>query len=465
MIRQKHFPFFVLAFLLFTPTFINSQTKPKTNDISANLKWLGEVSYIITEKEKNAFLTLQTDKERKDFIEAFWQRRAPDPDTDENEYKEEFYERIVYANKNFSTKETKGWKTDRGRLYIEFGKPDEIRTRFGKVQDGRFYEDETVTQKIKAELWFYRWMGGLDFSMEIVLVDKKSNGEFTVLCPAREQLFRANDGLAQTIATNKTPFDFDVRVDFFRQSEYKTIVVLSIEVENKALSLIDGGGVYAGQLNIYGTIINYKKKRLVTIEDLMRREPLYAEIETFKKQTSVYQKAFPLSSDRYLLQIKGRDVISCEAKVTSIAFEVPKYDSENLSTSSLILASQIEELTHNNMFGATSKKVTPNVRGIFQRGKDIGVYMQIYNAGLDEITLQPTVDVEYVITKKEKDVLRVVEDWKEIDESGQRIVLSRFLKTDSLESGDYELQIRIRDKKTNEQITKREQFRIKEVKE
>ena len=82
--------------------------------------------YLITDEEKKAFKALATDEERENFIENFWRRRDPNPDTEENEFREEYYERIAYANEHY-TSGIPGWKTDRGRIYIAWGKPDSDR--------------------------------------------------------------------------------------------------------------------------------------------------------------------------------------------------------------------------------------------------------------------------------------------------------------------------------------------------
>src|SRR5882672_1863611 len=88
--------------------------------------WLDkDVAYIITDEERKAFKKLETDDERERFIEEFWRRRDPDPDTDENEFREEYYERVAYANEHYASG-IPGWKTDRGRIYITWGKPDEV---------------------------------------------------------------------------------------------------------------------------------------------------------------------------------------------------------------------------------------------------------------------------------------------------------------------------------------------------
>ena len=89
-------------------------------------KWLDEdVVYIISDEEKKAFHQLNTDEEREQFVEQFWLRRDPTPDTDENEFKEEHYRRIAYANEHYASG-IPGWRTDRGRIYIQYGPPDEI---------------------------------------------------------------------------------------------------------------------------------------------------------------------------------------------------------------------------------------------------------------------------------------------------------------------------------------------------
>jgi len=94
-------------------------------------RWLDEdVGYIITPEERKTFLRLTTNEEREQFIEAFWQRRNPDPESPDNEFKEEHYRRIAYANARF-TSGLPGWETDRGHIYIVWGPPDEMTTTSG----------------------------------------------------------------------------------------------------------------------------------------------------------------------------------------------------------------------------------------------------------------------------------------------------------------------------------------------
>src|SRR5882672_1870461 len=131
-------------------------------------KWLQEeVPYIISDEERAAFLQLQTNEEREQFIEAFWQRRDPTPDTVENEFKEEHYRRIAYANKHFASG-IPGWKTDRGRIYIIWGAPDEIESHpTGGNYDRPTEEGGGSTTTYPWESWRYRYLEGIQENVEL----------------------------------------------------------------------------------------------------------------------------------------------------------------------------------------------------------------------------------------------------------------------------------------------------------
>ncbi len=120
-------------------------------------KWLNEdVLYIITDEERTAFKRLATDEEREQFIEQFWLRRDPTPDSQENEYKEEHYRRIAYANERYASG-IPGWKTDRGRIYITFGPPDEIESHpSGGTYERPYEEGGGTTSTFPFEKWRYR---------------------------------------------------------------------------------------------------------------------------------------------------------------------------------------------------------------------------------------------------------------------------------------------------------------------
>src|SRR5438105_9625638 len=151
-------------------------------------KWLDEdVSYIITNEERAAFKALKTDEEREQFIEQFWLRRDPTPDTIDNEYKEDHYERIAYANERFASG-IPGWKTDRGRIYILYGKPDEIESHpSGGTYDRPIEEGGGTTSTFPFEIWRYRYIEGIGNEVILEFVDTSMSGEYRMTIDPSEK--------------------------------------------------------------------------------------------------------------------------------------------------------------------------------------------------------------------------------------------------------------------------------------
>jgi GWxTD domain-containing protein len=144
-------------------------------------KWLEEeVPYIISDEERSAFLQLQTNEEREQFIEAFWQRRDPTPDTVENEFKEEHYRRIAYTNERFSSG-IPGWRTDRGRIYIMWGPPDSIESHSqGSTYNRPMSEGGGQTSVYGFDDWNYHYMEGIGQNITIEFVDPTGTGEYHI---------------------------------------------------------------------------------------------------------------------------------------------------------------------------------------------------------------------------------------------------------------------------------------------
>src|ERR1700758_416392 len=142
-------------------------------------KWLDEdVAYIITNEERAAYKALKTDEEREQFIEQFWLRRDPTPDTVENEFKEEHYRRIAYTNERFASG-IPGWKTDRGRIYITYGPPDEIESHpSGGSYERPMEEGGGETSTYPFEQWRYRYIEGIGQEVIIEFVDPCMCGEY-----------------------------------------------------------------------------------------------------------------------------------------------------------------------------------------------------------------------------------------------------------------------------------------------
>jgi GWxTD domain-containing protein len=142
-------------------------------------KWVNEdVHWIITDQELKAFKSLSNDEERDNFIEQFWLRRNPNPDSPENEFREEHYRRIAYANEHFAAGKP-GWKTDRGHMYISFGKPDSIDSHpSGGTYERPMDEGGGETSTFPFETWHYRYLEGVGDNIDIEFVDSCMCGDY-----------------------------------------------------------------------------------------------------------------------------------------------------------------------------------------------------------------------------------------------------------------------------------------------
>ena len=132
----------------------------------------------------------------------------------------------------------------------------------------------------------------------------------------------------------------------------------------------------------------------------------------------------------------------------SLGFTIPRYDNAKLSASTMVLASTLRRTTSTDIGGrfvVGGYKVMPNVSGIYKKGQDVGVYLQVYNAGIDQTTLRPSIDVDYILRKDGKEISRAREDWSGLSDSGQRLTLAHMISTARLATGDYEIIVSIRD--------------------
>jgi GWxTD domain-containing protein len=370
-------------------------------------KWLDEdVVYIITDEERAAFKQLSNDEERDNFIEAFWQRRDPTPDTEENEFKEEHYQRIAYANEHFAAG-VPGWKTDRGRTYIVFGKPDEIESHpSGGTYERPMEEGGGTTSTFPFEQWRYRYIEGIGQEVIIEFVDTCMCGEYHMTMDRSEKdalLYTPNAGLtmweqmgmaskAQRFNGNGierlglgpdssmlnskefdrleqysklqqapkikftdlteevnskvilNPMPFDVRSDFVKVTSDTVLVPVTIQMKNRDITFVNKEGVQRGTVNIYGKLSTLTGKIVQTFEDTVQVDVPAELLPRTAENASVYWKALPLRTGHYKLYIAVKDVNGDRKGVYSRSVTVPEFVEDKLATSSLIVADQMEKV-------------------------------------------------------------------------------------------------------------------------
>ena len=501
-------------------------------------RWVDEdVRWIITDEERKTFNTLKTDDEREQFIEQFWLRRDPDPDTDVNEYREEYYQRIAYANERY-TSGIPGWKTDRGRIYIMFGKPDQTESHpSGGSYNRPVWEGGGTTATYPFEIWWYRYIEGVGSDIEIEFVDPTGSGEYRIARNANEKdalLYTPNAGLtlseqlglsskADRIAFGQfgpngmgpnnqmfglraqdQPFErlarmaalqrppkvkfndlaalaneselpkasFDVlaaglNINLLRVTDTAVLTSFTVQLENQDLVYKEVGGLPQAAINIYAKVTNVAGRRAGQFEDVVTSSYTPESLELGMQQRSAYQKNVVLAPGNYKIDLVVRDVNSGKTGVIKQGFVVPRYEEGRLSTSTMILASRIEPLNGRlatGQFVLGTLKVIPNATGEFKSDQPLGIYMQVYNVAIDQATLRPSIDIEYVITQKDKEVLRLKEDGKNGLSSinSQQITLARLVPLKGLKPGFYDVQVVVRDNVANQMITTdKDTFQVK----
>jgi len=375
-------------------------------------KWLDEdVSYIISDEEKAAFKQLSNDEERDQFIEAFWQRRDPTPDTVENEFKEEHYRRIAYANEHFPAG-IPGWKTDRGHMYISFGPPDEIESHpSGGTYERPMEEGGGSTSTFPFETWRYRYLEGVGQEVIIEFVDTCMCGDYHMTMDRSEkdalkytpnggltlyeQLGRSSkvdrfthggieqlgtspynsdlqtkqfDRLEQFYKLQKPPavkfkdleevvshkisvnlMPFDVRADFVKVTGDTVLVPVTVQVKNRDVTFVNKEGVQRGTVNIFGRVTTLTGRIAQTFEDTVQVDVPAELLPKVAENSSVYWKALPLRPGRYRFDVVVKDVNGDRVGTWSRGVMVPDFPDDRLSNSSLIVADQMEPVASKNV--------------------------------------------------------------------------------------------------------------------
>jgi GWxTD domain-containing protein len=368
--------------------------------------WLEQdVTYIITDEERKAFKNLSNDEEREAFIENFWLRRNPNPDSPDNEFREEHYRRIQYANDHYAAGKP-GWKTDRGHIYIAFGAPDAVESHpSGGAYERPVDEGGGETSTFPFETWHYRYIEGIGENIDLEFVDTCQCGDyhFTIdrgekdalsHVPGAGQTQWEQMGMAKKADRFKGGFEnlgtgplgasqqakefdrielaaklfapppvkfkdlesfmtehkllsgpifpFDVRTDFVKVTSSTVLVPVTIQIRNRDVTFVTKDGVSKGVVDILGKVTTLTHKTVQTFEDTVEVEQPAELLEKSLDRKSIYWKAMPLLPGLYRLDIAIKDVNNPDhVGIYGKSLEVPSYHDEKLATSSLILADQM----------------------------------------------------------------------------------------------------------------------------
>ena len=370
-------------------------------------KWLNEdVTYIITDEERTAWKRLSTDEEREQFIEQFWLRRDPTPDTVENEFKEEHYRRIAYANEHYASG-IPGWKADRGRIYITYGPADEIESHpSGGSYERPMAEGGGQTSTYPFEQWRYRYIEGIGNDIIIEFVDPTMTGEYRMTMDPSEKdalLYVPNAGLtlmeqmgmaSKTDRFNRTDgthlgqsfggtpasmneferlerfsklqkppvvkfkdleaavsshitfnlLPVKVQADYIKVTNSSVLTNVTIQLQNKDLQFQLKDGVQKAVVNIYARITTMSRRVVNVFEDTVTIDSPKELLQAVIIKPSLYQKSIPLAPGMYRLNVVMKDIVGGNMNNYETALNVPHFDDEKLASSSLIFADVMEKV-------------------------------------------------------------------------------------------------------------------------
>jgi GWxTD domain-containing protein len=389
------------------------KAKALKQELSKEYKsWLNEdVAWIITDEEKQTFKQLSNDEERDQFIESFWLRRDPTPDTVENEYKEEHYARIAYANEHFAAG-IPGWRTDRGRIYIVYGKPDEIESHpSGGLYNREISEGGGTTSTYPFERWRYRYVEGIGNEVILEFVDKCMCNEYRLsidpnekdalltvpgaglttaeemgLSSKSDRMLNNNNNQFSSHGTNSSTggdqfsriellskinapppikfkdleevvthkirvnlMPFDVRTDFVRVTGDTVLTPITIQMKNKDITFVGKDGIQRGTVNIFGRVTTISGRIAQTFEDTVQVDVPAELLARTIENSSIYWKALPLRPGMYKVDLVLKDVNGDRVGQYSRGIRVPEFAEDKLANSSLILADVMEKVAAKNV--------------------------------------------------------------------------------------------------------------------
>ncbi len=493
-------------------------------------KWLREdVVYIISDEERKVFQQLSTEEEKEQFVEQFWFRRDPNPRTAENEFKQEHYRRIAYANERFASG-LPGWMTDRGRIYIIHGEPAEIESRpTGGTYERPFHEGGGSTTTYPFEVWRYRYIEGVGDDIILEFVDPTSSGEYRLALNPEEKdallhvpgagLTAAEQlGLAskadrpyfspgnrdayplQTLRARDNPFDryrtfamvqaapeikykdlqelvkinvtyenlpFRAEDHYYRLNEAQVLVPITLQVENKNLAYRLENGRQVARVAVYGLITSITNRIAGEFEDDLQLAYPAQDFDVGIQNSAIYQKVVALEGrTRYKVDLVVKDLHSGNVGVVRRALVPPKFPDEKLMLSTLVLSDAIQVLDQipdgEAMFVLGDVKIRPNLNRTFRPGRPLGLYLQIYNAGYDQSTFEPSLRITYQLMKDGKKLVETVdEEGASIQlASMRRVVLIQSIPSQQLKPGKYSIRLQVEDLIGQQSASAQQDFEI-----
>jgi GWxTD domain-containing protein len=427
-------------------------------------KWLEEeVVYIITPKEKDVFLQLETDRERETFIEAFWKQRDPDPLTPENEFKIEHYKRIAYANQYLGREGPgAGWRSDMGRFYIILGMPQQIE---------RY---ENLTEIYPVVLWFYDGMAryGIPNSFYLMFFKPSGTGEFELYSPLQDgpasliihykgdpadhlsaynELLNVDPTIAdaslsflpeesggriispsiasEVLVSNKIPsipresvkdayaekllaykdiIEVDYTANYIDNDAYASVIIdrngiafVHYLIEPSKLTFVQVGDRYRANLEVNGQVKDATGNTVYQYDRSIPIDFSREQVDAVRPKLFSFQDIFPLVEGTYKFNVLLKNTMSKQFTSLERNITVPHVSAPRLSR--LILANKVVRNStyrgQNKPFLVGNTQIVPSPRNDFSSQDNLYVYLQLLGLTPD---LREKGSLEFTIFKEKE---------------------------------------------------------------
>lgn len=475
---------------------------PKDEDgrVTSYLPWLNQDAvYLITPEERRAFLSLHSDAEFERFVENFWRRRNPDPDSEDNTFETEVYRRIAFANEEYGLG-MPGWKSDRGRIYITWGPPDSIEA-YPKGVPCPANGGLPPGMSPPFEVWKYRYLEGIGEFVEIPFEKKSYDGEFIMskkarrileesmsvwmtvnagswegqlgapskldfLAPSKPPEIRFKD--LETLATanvvrNGVPITHEE--DSFYGMDNTTLTLFTLRVPKPKSEAADAGGEPVAGYEVFGRVRDLSGRVVATFEESVPDAKSRAQFFDSASGEFVIQRILPIRPEAYELELAAKNLQNGAVGVSDSRIAVGRPRSSlGLSGSSLVLADRIEKPSAQEMDSEDpllgAYRIVPHEGNTFKADEPISVFWQIYGVTMDPASHENDARIFTSVWENDKQIWSEMETTEQSRQRGNELTIARQLPSGMLPRGNYTLRVEVRDRVSGQSIQQSASFAV-----
>jgi GWxTD domain-containing protein len=461
-------------------------------------EWLTTpIQYIITKEEAKEYKKLTNREEKIRYINYFWLRRDPNPQTQVNEYRDEFYKRVATANQHFSAGSKEGWKTDRGQIFIVFGPTQEIHR--GVTNSLRSYEVWTYyrleSKKIPSQysIVFIDWIGNRDYQIaysdylgktaferqmdQTHFIPRTSYMPMEIVSAMEDMRKKAivnpdiklEDVPVAIKTVSNLPFKF-YRA-YLRADESKIESILGIDIKYKDILFGEGeGDQLSPAITIKAALLDKDKNPVDSFTDKVSFSINAQELEKSGDDSFLYWRSLKAEPGEYLLSITVEDELSGASSAWEKEIELPKLKSEEITLTEILLADSITPAAETeptqgeiNTLWLMGYKIIPKVEAIYHPDSNLCFFLQLINLKLDEQSFKPLAELKCTILKNRKVFKELSIPDASLSSRKPDEVLAHFcLPLTDFPAGKYSLEISALDKIADKSTSKNVDFEVVE---